>query len=356
MTDPADPPPASDALFEPRSTGSGSPAGTVRNRGGRPASFDTADFERVYDEALARTGREPSIKELQNALGGGSTPVVTRHRDELRAARLLASGAPVPGTPGTGLLKALAAAQKALGADVADAAQAQIDVAAREAETRIEAAERGAVRARDEAAAAALEREHARGQVVALTTDLADAVSARRAVDRNLAAALDESRALAERLARAETEARTWAEEIERLTAERDALDERLGQLETALETEREARETAERRTEVLEATLAEARESAVRVAAAAAETYRQTIEQAQRRADALETRLAERDAALAEARTETAVLAERLAAVAADRDEARERVAALETDAADDTVLARLGNLKRRLPPADDD
>ena len=109
----------------------------------------------------------------------------------------------------------------------------------------------------------------------------------------------------------------------------------------------------------MFEATLAEARESAERAAAAATGTYRQTIERAQRRTDALETRLAERDVTLAEARTETAVLAERLAAVEADRDAARERVSALETAAADDdadgTVLDRLGDLERRLPPADD-
>ena len=76
---------------------------------------------------------------------------------------MLASGAPAPGTPGVGLLKALAEAQRALGTDVADAAQAQIDAAARETDAWVAAAERGTVRARDDAAAVALEREHARG-------------------------------------------------------------------------------------------------------------------------------------------------------------------------------------------------
>ena len=359
MTHPADPPPASDAPPDPDPTGSAPATGTVRNRGGRPASFDEADFARVYDEALARTGREPSIKELQGALGGGSTPVISRHRDELRATRLLASGTPAPGTPGVGLLKALAAAQKALGADVADAARAQIDAATLEADTRIGAAERGAVRARDEVAAAALEREHARGQVVALNAELADAVAARRVADEALEAARDEARDLAERLARAEIEARVRTDETERLTTERDALDERLGRLGTTLETEREARETAERRTQVLEATLAETRESARLAAAVAAGTCRETIERAQHRAASLETRLIERDAALADARTETAVLAERLEGAQTARREAAERAAALETRGAaldDGAVLVRLAELERRVASATDD
>ena len=344
-----DPPPRE--ALEPSSTGSAIP-----NRGGRPASFDAAEFERVYDEALARTGKEPSLKELRTALGGGSVPLVTRHRDELRARRLLASGTPTPGTPGAGLLKALAAAQRALGAEAADAAQDQIDEARREADVRVDAAERQTVRARDEATAAALEREHARGQVVTLTTDLADAVAERRAVNADLARAREESRDLAAQVTRLRAEARAQTKEAERMSAAHDALAERLERREEALDASREARESAERRVEVLEATLAEARESAEREAAAASERHRETLEEALRRVRTLETALDERDGALAVARTETAVLAERL-----EGAEAAAREAALETrlaDLGDGSVLARLTELERRVPtpPGDDD
>ena len=140
-------------------------------RGGRPSQLTRERVAAAIDEALAETGREPSVRELQARLGGGRTRL-TALRDAVRAERLIAAAVPTGGTTADALTTATDAVLQVLATEALRAADRAIDTARTEADARVEAAERLAARAGEAERAAALERERLLGRLETLEARL----------------------------------------------------------------------------------------------------------------------------------------------------------------------------------------
>ena len=247
------------------------PAPSVVNKGGRPG----VSHEQVADAVdtwIARTGRAPSVRELRTALGEtGSLSTLGRHLREVLADRLLAGATPDRGSPEEILIKSMKAALGLLAGEAAGAADDAIAQGAREADTRIAAAEGLQARARAQADIAEQEREHALGrasvlddQLVSLKAELADVrkalteaqgrEDAAKQLNTELELSLQSVREERRRLEQAHTEQQQQQEALKvelteaqqsrdalqatlaTITAERDAAQGTVGGLQTALD------------------------------------------------------------------------------------------------------------------------
>ena len=225
-------------------------------RGGRPTQLTAERVASFLDEHEAAHGTLPSVRQMQEALGGGRTKLVAL-RDQVRAERLVAAAAPDGSAVATAVARAVGAALETIGLEAARGAERSIDEARREADQRVEAAARVQARAEQIEAAAALERERALGRAEALAAELDEVQRDRHAAWRDLDAARERERALEATHAtlRVElAEARSAAERAEAAVVqlERERDDQR-----AALERLGTERESATRRTAELETVLA---------------------------------------------------------------------------------------------------
>ena len=239
-------------------------------RGGRPTQLTAERMAAFLDEYEAANGTQPSVRELQAALGGGRTKLVAL-RDQVRAKRLVATAAPEGGTVTEAIARTVSAALESIGLEAARGAERTIEAVRAEADRRAEVAERVRVRAERVEAEAALERERAVGRAAALEAELEALRADRRAVERDLGAALERERALetiagslrvelAEQrgeaaraeatVARLEREGDERAAVLERLGEERETAARRGTELETALARAEAERDSSARRAE----------------------------------------------------------------------------------------------------------
>ena len=231
-------------------------------RGGRPTQLTAERVAAFLDEHEAAHGTLPSVRQMQEALGGGRTKL-TALRDQVRAERLVAAAAPDGSPVEKALARAVSAALETIGLEAARGAERSIEAARVEADRRVEAAERMQSRADRVEAEAALERERALGRADTLAAELDEVQKERRDAWRDLEVARERERALeathaalrvefAERqaateraeaaVAQLERERDEHAAALERLGTERDTAGRRVADLDTAL-----ARAEAER-------------------------------------------------------------------------------------------------------------
>ena len=238
--------------------GGASPLPVPDPRGGRPTQLTAERVATFLDEHEAAHGTLPSVRQMQEALGGGRTKLVAL-RDQVRAERLVATAAPDGSAVATALARAVGAALEMIGLEAARGAERTIEAVRAEADSRAEAAERVRVRAERVEAEAALERERAVGRAAALEAELEALRADRRAVERDLGAALERERALETTAATLRAELAEQRGEAARAEATVARLGRESDEQAAALERLSEERETAARRGAELEIVLARA-------------------------------------------------------------------------------------------------